>query len=293
LTRLLVPLVFGIFVLSPHQVYLERLTYGQFSGSFLKWFPRYFDGLRGFGGNFDIMGTHLWYLFLLFFFTLILLPLFLFLRSEKGGVVVRAIGSFLKIPGLIYILGLILTVPIAYINPESFFGWRVFAGWNIVYYFIIFIFGFLIFADERIQDAIVRQRFVSLIAGIVLYVTFGLGITFKSSPVKLGMYHEVLRSWCFIVAILGFGMKHLQGTNRFLGYATEAVLPFYMLHQPVILLVGWWVVQLRIPIIVKYCIIVVLSFIAIMVLYEGIRRAGVLRFLFGMKVRRGSGGTSK
>lgn len=293
LTRLLVPLVFGIFVLSPHQVYLERLTYGQFSGSFIKWFPRFFDGMYGLGGNFAWIGMHLWYLFFLFFFTLILLPLFLFLRSEKGGVVVRAVGSILKIPGIIYILGLILTVPVAYINPASILGRRDFAGWNLVYYFIILIFGFLIFADERIQDSIVRQRYVSLVAGIALYVTFGLGITFKSSPVKLGMYHEVLRSWCFILAIFGFGMKHLKGTNRFLGYATEAVLPFYMLHQPVILLVGVWVVQLQIPVFVKYVIILVLSFIGIMVLYEGLRRVKVLRFLFGMKVRRGSGCTSK
>lgn len=198
----------------------------------------------------------------------------------------RAVGSFLKIPGIIYILGLILTVPIAYINPESILGRRDFAGWNLVYYFIILIFGFLIFADERIQDSIVRQRFISLIAGVVLYVTFGLGITFKSSPVELGIYHEVLRSWCFILAIFGFGMKHLTGTNRFLGYATEAVLPFYMLHQPVILLVGLWVVQLQIPVFVKYGIILVLSFIGIMVPYEGLRRVKVLRFLFGMKVYR-------
>ena len=74
LTRLLVPLVFGIFVLSPHQVYFEDLTYGQFSGSFIKWFPRFFDGLYGFGGNFAWMGLHLWYLLFLLLFTLILRP---------------------------------------------------------------------------------------------------------------------------------------------------------------------------------------------------------------------------
>jgi hypothetical protein len=107
------------------------------------------------------------------------------------------------------------------------------------------------------------------------------------------MYHEVLRSWCFILAIFGFGMKHLKGTNRFLGYATEAVLPFYMLHQPVILLIGVWVVQLQIPIVVKYIIIVVLSFIAIIILYEGIRRVNILRFLFGMKVKRASASSQK
>jgi hypothetical protein len=81
-------------------------------------------------------------------------------------------------------------------------------------------------------------------------------------------------------------MKYLTATGRFLRYGTEAVLPFYMLHQPIILLIAFWVIQLQIPILVKYLIIVTLSFAGIMLLYEGIRRVGVLRFFFGMKQRR-------
>jgi hypothetical protein len=81
-------------------------------------------------------------------------------------------------------------------------------------------------------------------------------------------------------------MKHLTATGGFLRYATEAVLPFYMLHQPIILLIAFWLVQLQIPILAKYLIIVILSFAGVMLLYEGIRRVSVLRFLFGMKLRR-------
>ena len=156
--RLFVPLVLGAFILSPHQVYLERLTHGQFSGSFFQWFPQYFEGLNGLeeGGNFAFHGLHLWYLMLLFLYSLLLLPLFLLLRSKVGRPIVRGIGSFLKIPGLIYLLGLVLAVPLVYINPESILGTRMFAGWSMVYYFILLFFGFLIFADERIQQTIVK-----------------------------------------------------------------------------------------------------------------------------------------
>ena len=293
--RLLVPLVFGIFILSPHQVYIERLTNGQFSGSFIKWFPQYFEGVYGFGGNFATVGLHLWYLFFLFIFSLILLPLFLYLRSDKGRPVTKAFGSFLRIPGMIYILGLTLTVPMAFINPESFFGMREeFAGWNIIYYISVLFFGFMFFADKRIQEAIIRQRWVSLIAGIILYLMFRVfRISFRPSPFQLGWFHYVLSSWCLIMAILGFGMKCLTGTGRFIRYSNEGVLPFYILHQPVIVLIAFWVIQLQIPIVVKYIIIVILSFIAIIVLFEGIRRVGVLRFLFGMKVRRASASSQK
>jgi len=287
--RLLVPLVFGIFVLSPHQVYLERFTHGQFSGSFFQWFPHYFEGLYGLeeGGNFAFHGMHLWYLMLLFLYSLLLLPLFLLLRSKAGRPIVRGIGSFLKIPGLIYLLGLLLAVPMAYINPESVLGLREFAGWNMVYYIILLFFGYLIFADERIQQAIIKQRFVSPIVAIALIILLDSGIFIKTQPTSVGpLFQYTLSSWCFILAILGLGMKYLTATGRFLRYATEAVLPFYMLHQPIILLIAFWVVHLQIPILVKYLIIVVLSFAGIMLLYEGIRRVGVLRFFFGMKRRR-------
>lgn len=287
--RLFVPLVLGAFILSPHQVYLERLTHGQFSGSFFQWFPQYFEGLNGLeeGGNFAFHGLHLWYLMLLFLYSLLLLPLFLLLRSKVGRPIVRGIGSFLKIPGLIYLLGLVLAVPLVYINPESILGTRMFAGWSMVYYFILLFFGFLIFADERIQQTIVKLRFVSLIVAIALLVLLKRGVFIRTQPRFVGpVFQETLSSWCFVLAILGLGMKYLSATGRFLRYATEAVLPFYMLHQPIILLIAFWVVQLQIPIIVKYLIIVVLSFAGIMLLYEGIRRVGVLRFLFGMKRRK-------
>jgi peptidoglycan/LPS O-acetylase OafA/YrhL len=163
----------------------------------------------------------------------------------------------------------------------------MFAGWNMVYYFILLFLGFLIFADERIQQGIIKQRFVSLIAAIALLVMLNRGIFIKTQPGLVGwVFQEALSSWCFVLAILGLGMKYLTNTGRFLRYATEAVLPFYMLHQPIILLIAFWVVQLQIPILAKYLIIVILSFAGIMLLYEGIRRVGVLRFFFGMKRRR-------
>jgi glucan biosynthesis protein C len=287
--RLFVPLVFGAFVLSPHQVYLERITHGQFSGSFFQWFPRYFEGLYGLeeGGNFAFHGLHLWYLMLLFLYSLLLLPLFLLLRSKVGRPIVRGIGSFLKIPGLIYLLGLVLAIPLVYINPESILGTRMFAGWSMVYYFILLFFGFLIFADERIQQTIIKLRFVSLIVAIALLVMLKRGVFIRTQPRFVGpVFQETLSSWCFILTILGLGMKYLTASGRFLRYATEAVLPFYMLHQPIILLIAFWVVQLQIHILVKYLIIVILSFAGIMLLYEGIRRVGALRFFFGMKRRK-------
>jgi glucan biosynthesis protein C len=67
-------------------------------------------------------------------------------------------------------------------------------------------------------------------------------------------------------------------------YANEAVLPFYIMHQTVLLCVGYFVVQWAIPDLLKWLIIVLGSFGIIMALYELlVRRFNVLRVLFGMK----------
>ena len=62
------------------------------------------------------------------------------------------------------------------------------------------------------------------------------------------------------------------------------MLPFYVLHQTVLLSVGYFVVPWAIPDLLKWVIILLASFALIMVIYEFlVRRYNVMRFLFGMK----------
>jgi hypothetical protein len=88
--RLAVPLIgLGWFVLSPPQVYIERVTAAQyhsvpFSGTFLQFIPEYFRGLYGMGGSFALTGMHLWYLAWLFVFSCVALPLFVWLNGRAG-----------------------------------------------------------------------------------------------------------------------------------------------------------------------------------------------------------------
>jgi glucan biosynthesis protein C len=89
-----------------------------------------------------------------------------------------------------------------------------------------------------------------------------------------------------VLAILGFGRKHLDLGGAFVAYANEAVLPFYILHQTVLLCVGYFVVRWDIPGLSRWLIILPASFALIMALYEfTVRRYNVMRFLFGMKLQ--------
>jgi hypothetical protein len=94
---------------------------------------------------------------------------------------------------------------------------------------------------------------------------------------------KAVAGWSFLVAILGFGGRRLHVAHPSLRYAGEAVLPFYILHQPVIVLLGYVIRAWDMSIGVKYLILSVTAFSVIMLVYEfAVRRFNPLRFLFGM-----------
>ena len=290
--RLLVPLIVGTFTHIAFQVYVERLHQGTFSGSFFDFYPHYFDGMYGFGGNFAWMGLHLWYLEALFLFSLLFLPLFLWLKNNSTGRrALRGLGDFLARPGAAYLLALPAYVLINLLDPESW-GTSVLGGWSIFIYLGFFVSGFVIISNERLQSSIKRWRWVSLGAGILLVPTVDVLWAAMGEPGfgtwgrALGTGPYCLSAWCWLLAILGFGMKHLSFNTPLLRHANEAVLPFYILHQSVIVTLGYFVVQWAIPDLLKFVLIVSGSFLGSMGLYEFlVRRNNVLRVLFGMKAK--------
>ncbi len=299
-TRLLVPLAFGIIVLGPPQVYLTRLTHGEFQGSFFEFLPLYFQDWNVWGGNFAWSGVHLWYLEDLFLFTLVLLPLFLVLKSRAGRRFTEALGRISAHPGVIFLwviplaLLLILSDPFGVLRPQL--PEDVI---RLIVYPMSLVYGFLMISRDEIQHAVIRQRRIALVLAIALTVAMpvfaGLLENDPGFPVyALVMTLASLLSWISILAILGYGMRYLTTDHPVLSYANEAVLPFYILHQPVILLLGYFVIALPLPILAKYLIIASVAFVITLGLYEyGVRRWDPVRWVFGLKARRSAPPTAE
>lgn len=294
--RLAVPLLFGVFVIiAPYQIYLERISHAQYSGSFWSFYPHYFEGWYGIqeGGNFAWMGVHLWYLEVLLVFSIITLPLFLALRSRAGSRLAGALSNTMKVPGTIFLPAIPIAIMEFLANSSvlktachGLLHQRGFGGWSLLPYLAIFLLGFLLAGGKETTKAIKRHRFAGLVAALITFVAAYWLIKVRGQPessVGFALLRGVL-CWSCLVAILGFGARHLRTSNRFLKYANEAVLPFYILHQTIILAIGFHVIRLDAPLWLEYLIIVGSSFAATMALYElFIRRIHVLRFLFGLK----------
>jgi surface polysaccharide O-acyltransferase-like enzyme len=289
--RLFIPLVFGIFVLIPPQVYIERITHHQYEGSFFQFFPHYFDGFYAFGGNFAWMGLHLWYLLLLFVFAIVTLPLFITLQKKGGLDFIAWLAGKLEYRGAIYLLALPFAILELILDPSGI-GRRDFGGWSAFLYIIFFIYGYMVFSDRRCRSMIERQAIFSLAGGLLATVIALVLFLMKGNPSFGTSYYilmTVLRAfntWCWLLAILGFGTRYFGFTNNFLAYANQAVLPFYIFHQTVIVIFGFFMMAWNIAALLKYAMLSSVSFITIMLLYEIlVRRINILRYLFGMKIR--------
>jgi glucan biosynthesis protein C len=287
--RLLVPLLVVVFTHASLQVYLERITHGQFNGSYWAFLPHYFEGMYGFGGNFAWIGMHMWYVLVLFLYCLIFFPLFRWWKGGGRGVLDK-LGSILASP---WTMWLALAFPIWFLdNFTDDTDWMTGAGgWPFLYYIFFLLYGFVIASHERLQANIRRTRWSYLVVGLILGGVYAFLNANAANPVispwenELGDPLFFLSACTLLPAFLGFAMQHLTKTTPFLKYAGEAVLPFYILHQTVLLVIGYFVVQWAIPGLAKWAIIFTSSFIVIMALYEFlVRRINILRLLFGMKL---------
>ncbi len=309
--RILLPLItIGLFVIAPPQVYVERLINGEFSGSFFQWYPHYFEGHYP-QGNFAYSGIHLWYLWFLLIFSVILLPLFIPYLKERTSILSRFSNLFNKSWGL-----LLLFIPLIAIAPLEIYSNRAVGGWDFLPYLMFFICGYLFFSNERILESIKKYCIISLCAAVILTIIylyielsavspeitshmladfetiFSLSGKSFNPPDLTGIWTGffILRhlAACFwMIAILGLGSHFLNFTNRFLKYANEGSLPFYILHLTIINIIAFFVIQSETGVAGKYIIIALSSFIVIMIIYELlIRRINVLRFLFGMKLKK-------
>lgn len=296
--RLLAPLVFGVFVLSPPQIYLERLSDPahsvalwnggqQFSGSFWEFLPYYFQGWYLFGGNFAWMGVHLWYLLTLFLFSLLVLPLGLALKQGKERQQVERFAIVLAKPGMIFLPGLLIAILESGLDPNGW-GMRLAGGWNFFTYFTFLLSGYFIVADQRMEQSIARQFMpafaIATVTTLCFLEPFRSLLTGNEVSDALVTSLRACNAWCWMVAFLGFAKQFLSFNHPALRYLSEASLPFYILHQPILLIIGFWISEWQLGILPKLMLLSTVAFLTILLLYEHlVRQFGWCRICFGLK----------
>jgi glucan biosynthesis protein C len=287
--RLLVPLAFGMAVLVPPQVYLERLYRGQFHGSFLDWLPQAFVGVYPAG---NMSWHHLWFLAYVLVLTFVLLPYFLWARSAQGRAALARAALLVARTGLQWLMPLPLAAAILWLTPVSHNTNGLIGDWfGLVYYGVLLLYGAFLFGSPQLLSALNRQRFLSLAIGVaayaLLYVFFVDGaVRPVISPEGRPAYAllSALNTMAWLFAIIGFANRYLTRRPAFLAEASEAVYPFYMLHQTVTVIAVYWLLELGAPPVAGFILAALATFLGTTAIYLCVvRPLWFLRPLFGLK----------
>jgi peptidoglycan/LPS O-acetylase OafA/YrhL len=282
--RLLVPLAFGIVAVLPILSYLYAVNRKDYRGSF---FGSYLPMLAHFPFG------HLWFILYLFLFSLVTLPLFLYLRTPRGSRFTARLGSLCERRG-----GLILFfVPLTLLELVR----RAIPNQNDnnaarLLLIAFFVYGFLAFSDARIGRAIERNGKYALallvpVMATIVSIVVGYGIA-EGAALRPWMYGvlgplSMINATLVIVTLLSYGKRYLNADSRALRYLSQASYPFYILHWVPIAVIAYFAMQWNLGAVASYLIIVPASFACTFLIYEVVvRRTSVPRFLFGVKQPR-------
>ena len=287
--RLIIPLVFGIIIIVPPQTFYERIQKLGFSGNYFDFYSHLFNGIYPKG---NLTWNHLWFLFYLFVISVAVLPLILSWKSGRGASFIESFCTWLAKGPRILLLFIPLaitqmTLKVAYPGPQN-----IVSDWaRILFMMVIFLYGVLFYIFPWYRESFERNLGIAFATGVAISAFFIIShlldyrfVFGYNLPNLLQLGIKSLATLCWLIVLLGFSQRTLNFSNRFLEYASEAVLPIYILHQTIIIILGYYIVNTGFPLIVKYTFINIFSFVLIVAIYETtVKRFGVLRILFGMR----------
>ncbi len=294
--RLVIPYVAGVLIVIPPMAYITGLSRSQIDCSYFAYYPQFFRNLESDGGLGFLhrVGGHLWFLPFLFLVSLLTLNLFLYLRTHSGQVLLSKAAALCERYGLL----ILFVIPTFLVHVTFRVGFTGAYGCRSFLYFIPFyVLGFVIFSNRRFEQMIERKTLIALFVGIFCFALLtamdlaGFSEKLETNPSWSALFtlYSIIRSlnvWAWIFFVLGIGVKFLNRTNVFYDYAVELVLPFYILHYPVICLVTAYVVKWHTGVAEKFVFLTAISFVLTIVLFEVfVKRLNLMRFLFGMKIR--------
>ncbi|MDX1570855.1 MAG: acyltransferase family protein [Xanthomonadales bacterium] len=296
ITRLGVPLLFGMAVIVPPQAYFQALQNGSFSGGYGEFLLRYFtfqpwpdDAFDG--SDIGITWNHLWYLPYLLFYTLAAIPLIAFFEGRGRLIRERMLSlrsTWLVLAPLLPLMlwGAAVYPRFPYISHALLDDWYAHAM-----YFTFFFYGYLIGRNRGIWAELARIRRVTLALAIGSFALFlGANEIYPPEPNAAetgGLLLVVYANrWLWLLAVLGWGHALLNRPMRWLTYATEAVYPWYVLHQTITVTAGYYLARLSLGPIVEPVLLIAATLLGCLLIHEFvIRRSDLLRPLFGLKPR--------
>jgi peptidoglycan/LPS O-acetylase OafA/YrhL len=278
--RLLVPLVFGMLVIVPPQIYIERITSGGYTGSYLEFYRSVFE-LRPYPAG-SLSWHHLWFVAYLFVYCMLALPLFAGMATAPGR---RLLGWLDRAWARGWIVVVFVPLALGRIALRDYPETHDLTHDpnTLVYYGLLFVVGHLLGRSKTVWDHLVARRGRYLAATCVLLAVM---LPPNEYPVPFEQLGALATIWCVILTAFAWTRWYFQRPAArvpgWLDHAQKLSYPFYILHQTVILVIGWAWMAVALGPWPRFGAVLVSSFAATWALCELVARLPPLRPLFGL-----------
>jgi len=292
-TRIFVPLILGMILIVPPQTYHEAIQNYAYLGNYFEFWLEYINPSTQLlpAMHHEPIGlltwNHLWYLIYLWVYTLIYVmfkPVLQWLAD-----VTRSLSASTSSIWLIPVL--LLTTYLVFLRPYYPRTNALFGDWyNHALYFTIFILGYFAAKSPTIWQRIIDAR--RIWAGFALIGFMGImaahngWIDIPENDPLVQIQNKLWRAanmWSWLLMVVGFGGAYLNKPSATLSYLNQAILPWYILHQTIIIVIAMALSAFALGGMLESGLLTISTFAVCAILYEIIRRFKPLRFVFGMK----------
>lgn len=255
LSKLGVPLLFGIFVIVVPQAYFEARANQAFAGNYLSFWYNYvtfgeWQSNAFSGSEFGFTWNHLWYLPYIMFYTLLTVVIRNVVKGAFPGfsanIASGALWQWYTVMLSVLLLAGLFVFPLFPERTHALFDdWYTHS-----LFFSFFALGYFLIRSAAIWQSLKKFKWWLLLLACFSYAAFRMisdnfpddgGLLWELSQLVLVYLNRL--SW--ILVILGFAYGYLNRDSVLLRYCNRAVFSWYILHQSITVVLGAWLSPLN------------------------------------------------
>ena len=288
--RLLIPVVFGMIVIVPLQPWVELTTQHGYTGSFWSFLAHDYFGFKKIAGIDLPTWQHLWFVVYLWVYTMLLAVV----AALLGGRSLQRAFDLIFGGIRLWVLPVLWMIAVsAWLFPGARETHALIGDWVAhASYLPAFLLGFGLAGSANGFAGIARWwRWAAAVAviayGVVVWVEYSWPVN-AVPPYPYGLIFAGARSvqgWSTIIALIGLADRYWNHDHPWRAMLTEAVFPFYIIHQTVIVGVEGALLPYHLPALAEFAILVVTTVAGCWAFYLIGREVRWLRPLIGLRAR--------
>ena len=289
--RLLIPLLFGIIVVIPAQPWVELVTKHGYPHNFIHFWANDYFRFGPLNGLDLPTWQHLWFVVYLWVYTMLVATLLAALPLRARESLQRGFDAAMRGPGP-------FLIPAAWMLAVTtwwFVGMRETHGLfddGVAHatYLPAFLFGFALAGSHGVVAAFARWWKPAALVALATYgVVVAIEVVWPGKTIAPPPYGRIfsaaraVQGWATIAALIGIAETYWNRDHRWRPMLTEAVFPFYIVHQTVIVVVAYWLIGAGLSLAANFAILVAATVAGCWTFYLTGRSIAPLRPLIGLR----------